>query len=457
MLGPRSLGVGVLAATWQMSWEIPKEWPRSPYGFQLRYLEREADVAISNTLEAGLGALWGEDPRYVRAPRGRVGSRVAHAVKTVVLAPRPDGQFKPAWGRFAGNVFNNVIENAWLPPSMTTPGRRLFAARTGCSGTPCGQSVGRVLARHQVAAAPPRPTLHRVESEYLTAEHAESAERSFSLRALRALRSNVPEMNRLLTADRGDAGRRLDLVVRRHLADVDEATRTRVQAWIESGLVTVNGAPVRRVAARAAFGDVVSVVLPEPTPRTTMGPENIGLDILYEDDHLLAINKPAGLVVHPTFKHATGTLMNALLAHAHDWRSPQRPSIVRPPRQAHVGARHRRQDGRGSREAAAGALVHGVGALREGIPGRRGTGHVKAKRGEIDLRLAPSRTDRRRIVASTTAGAASLTRFEARRARGGAAGRVVAGPLPPRHRAAASDPGPPCRARLADRRRRRVR
>lgn len=138
MLGPRGLAVGVLATTWQMSWDTPREWPRSSYGFQLRYLEREADVAISNTLEAGLGALWGEDPRYFRAPHGSVRSRAAHAFKTVVLAPRPDGQFKLAWGRFAGNVVNNVIENAWLPPSMTTPGQTALRSANGLLGRLAG-------------------------------------------------------------------------------------------------------------------------------------------------------------------------------------------------------------------------------------------------------------------------------------------------------------------------------
>jgi hypothetical protein len=138
MLGPRSLGVGVLASTWQTSWRIPDEWSRSAFGFRERYLEREADVAISNTIEAGLGALWGEDPRYIRAPRGSARSRFAYAVKTVVLAPRGNGQLKPAWGRFAGNVFNNVIENAWLPPSMTTPGQTALRSANGMLGRLAG-------------------------------------------------------------------------------------------------------------------------------------------------------------------------------------------------------------------------------------------------------------------------------------------------------------------------------
>src|SRR4051812_13172857 len=138
----------------------------------------------------------------------------------------------------------------------------------------------------------------------------------------------VPLPTRVLTADRGDEGLRLDLVLRRHLTDVHRATRTRVQAWIEQGLVTVNGKAVRRVSTRAALGDIVSVMLPDETPRPAMAAEQVPLDVLYEDDHLLAINKPAGLVVHPTYKHTTGTLMNALLWHARGWPPPQRPSLV---------------------------------------------------------------------------------------------------------------------------------
>src|SRR5215831_17610978 len=108
---------------------------------------------------------------------------------------------------------------------------------------------------------------------------------------------------RTVIADRGDAGVRLDLVLRRHLRDVDAATRTRVQAWIEGGQVTVNGATIRRAAARAALGDVVAVVVPEPKPRRAMRAEEAALDVLCEDDHLIALNKPAGVVVHPAYKH----------------------------------------------------------------------------------------------------------------------------------------------------------
>ena len=138
----------------------------------------------------------------------------------------------------------------------------------------------------------------------------------------------TPWSPRILTADRGDAGLRLDLVLRRHLTDVNAATRTRVQAWIENGQVTVNGARVCRVSTRAALGDVVSVVLPDFVARPAMAAEDVRLDILYEDDHLLALDKPAGIVVHPTCKHAAGTVMNALLWYARAWPTACRPSLV---------------------------------------------------------------------------------------------------------------------------------
>src|SRR5260221_1899000 len=133
---------------------------------------------------------------------------------------------------------------------------------------------------------------------------------------------------RTLTADRGDAVRRLDLVLRRHLTDVGDATRTRVQAWIESGQVAVNGTTVRRVSSRAAIGDVLTVTLPGRSRRRAMSAENTALEILYEDDLLLVINKPAYIVVHPTHRHPAGTVMNGLLWHARRWPEPQRPSIV---------------------------------------------------------------------------------------------------------------------------------
>ena len=213
---------------------------------------------------------------------------------------------------------------------------------------------------------------------------------------------------RILTADRGDAGRRLDLVVRRHLTDIDTATRTRVQAWIEDGLVTVNGAIVRRVATRAALGDVVEVVCPDAPGRRAITAEAVTLDVLYEDDHLLAVDKPAGVVVHPGYRNTEGTVLNALLWYAREWPAPQRPSIV----------------GRLDKLTSGIVVVAKTAASHADLQRTMGSshtekdylalvyGHLKEARGQIALRLGRHPIDRRKVVASARVGAPSLTRFE---------------------------------------------
>jgi hypothetical protein len=123
--------VGPLAASWQTAWNQPDEWGRSWSGFGKRYLQREADVAISNTLEAGVGAIWGEEPRYMRLGRGGIKKRAKWAIKTAFVTQRRDGSLHPAWGRYVGNTLNNVIENSWLPPSATTVGNTIYRSAAG--------------------------------------------------------------------------------------------------------------------------------------------------------------------------------------------------------------------------------------------------------------------------------------------------------------------------------------
>jgi hypothetical protein len=110
--------VGTVA--WQTAWNTPPEWGRTWRGAGQRLAQREADVALSSGIEAGLGALWYEDPRYLRSGQRGVRRRMAYAVRTVFIAPRRDGRMAPAWGRYVGNSLNNIIENAWLPPSQRT-------------------------------------------------------------------------------------------------------------------------------------------------------------------------------------------------------------------------------------------------------------------------------------------------------------------------------------------------
>jgi hypothetical protein len=134
-IGTQSLFViGPLAAGWNTAFNTPPEWGQSWSGFGRRYVQRLGDVAISSTIEGGLGALWGEDPRYIPSGKKGIWRRAGYAAKTVFVAPRPDGALKPAWGRYAGNVFNNIIENAWLPPSQTTVSATIWRSASGFLG-----------------------------------------------------------------------------------------------------------------------------------------------------------------------------------------------------------------------------------------------------------------------------------------------------------------------------------
>lgn len=117
-------------------------------------------------------------------------------------------------------------------------------------------------------------------------------------------------MNELsFTAESDDEGQRVDSFV----ASRSELSRSHVHTLIENGSVTVNGSAVKK-NYKISADDVVSVLLPEPEPDDAL-PQNIPLNIVYEDDYLLVVNKPQGMVVHPANGNPDGTLVNALLYH----------------------------------------------------------------------------------------------------------------------------------------------
>ena len=110
----------------------------------------------------------------------------------------------------------------------------------------------------------------------------------------------------------GDEGStRLDRVLAARLA---ELSRSRLKALILAGQVTIKNAPVRDPAYHVARGDTITIDVPEAAAAEP-APEDIALDIVYEDDDIIVIDKPKGLVVHPAAGHETGTLVNALIAH----------------------------------------------------------------------------------------------------------------------------------------------
>ncbi len=121
-------------------------------------------------------------------------------------------------------------------------------------------------------------------------------------------------------------GERLDVFV---AAATGEA-RSAVAKWCKAGMVTVNTV-VRKANYRLRAGDAVCAVIPAPEP-DVLTAEDIPLEILYEDEDMLVINKPRGMVVHPAYGHRTGTLVHALLGHTGgvlaDTGDEMRPGIV---------------------------------------------------------------------------------------------------------------------------------
>ncbi len=129
-----------------------------------------------------------------------------------------------------------------------------------------------------------------------------------------------------VTVGAAEAGRRLD----RWLAErLPELSRTRIKALVEGGRVSVDGAS-SKAAHRLKNGERVEVVVPPPTPEE-MTAEAIPLTIVFEDAHVLVVDKPAGMVTHPGAGRSTGTLAAAALAHAPEIAGiggPRRPGIV---------------------------------------------------------------------------------------------------------------------------------
>ena len=128
----------------------------------------------------------------------------------------------------------------------------------------------------------------------------------------------------IVTAEK--AGQRLDAAI----AELTELSRSAAQKLLEEGGITVNGQAVKK-NYKTVPGDEISLQLPEPEP-LDVAPENLPLDVVFEDEDVIVINKPKGLVVHPATGHWSGTLVNALLYHCGDSLSgingELRPGIV---------------------------------------------------------------------------------------------------------------------------------
>ena len=123
-----------------------------------------------------------------------------------------------------------------------------------------------------------------------------------------------------------EKGMRIDKLLQKHFID---ESRTTLQNWIKEGCVCIDDKPVK-ASRKVEPNEVINVTIPEPVD-TTIAPENIPLDIVYEDHDVIVVNKPSGMIVHPSAGIYSGTLVNALLYHCDDLSSingVNRPGIV---------------------------------------------------------------------------------------------------------------------------------
>lgn len=131
-----------------------------------------------------------------------------------------------------------------------------------------------------------------------------------------------------IEVDKGQGLLRIDKFL---MLRIQNASRTKIQAAADANCVLVNGKAVKP-SYRVKPEDIISVVLPNPPRDTTVYAENIALNIVFEDDELLIVNKPPGMVVHPGFNNYSGTLVNALVYHFDQLpvsrNGEQRPGLV---------------------------------------------------------------------------------------------------------------------------------
>lgn len=217
-----------------------------------------------------------------------------------------------------------------------------------------------------------------------------------------------------MTVDAADAGKRLDAVLAAHL---DALSRNRIQSLIKSGDVTVGGAKIVEPKFRVNEGDALTLTLPEPEDPEPKG-EDIPINVVYEDEHLIVVDKPAGLVVHPGAGNWTGTLVNALIHHCGDSLSGiggvKRPGIVHridkdtsgllvvaKTDQAHQGLADQFAD-----HGRSGPLERAYSAIVWGAPA--------SLKGTIDANLARSQSNRQKMAVVKTSGRHAVTHWQVR-------------------------------------------
>ncbi len=205
----------------------------------------------------------------------------------------------------------------------------------------------------------------------------------------------------------GKKKERLDI----YLANiVENATRSKVQKLIEAGFVKVNGKSVRS-SYLVQPDDIIEASHPiSPRPEDVEA-EDIPLDIVFEDDYFIIVNKPAGMVAHPAYSNYTGTLVNALLHHSAKLSSvnePGRPGIVHRIDKNTSGLLVVAKDDWTHAQLAKQFSKHTIEREYQAIV----WGIIKQQKGEINYNIARSKSDRKKFAVSEKDGKNALTYYE---------------------------------------------
>lgn len=213
-----------------------------------------------------------------------------------------------------------------------------------------------------------------------------------------------------VAVEAASAGERLDKFLAQSLADRD-ISRTRVKDMLLAGDVMMDGQLCDDPSLKIKAGMVFSIVIPEPVDDVPV-PENIPINIVFEDDDLLVINKQAGLVVHPAPGHRTGTLVNALLHHCGDTLSGiggvRRPGIVHRLDKDTTGliivAKNDHAHHLLSAQLADRSLSRRYYAVVWGVPG--------LKKGTVNLPIARHSSNRQKMAIAPRGGREAVTHYE---------------------------------------------
>ena len=207
-----------------------------------------------------------------------------------------------------------------------------------------------------------------------------------------------------LTADR--AGERADAFLAR---SVPGLTRSAAQRLLEEGAVTLEGRPVKK-NYKTAPGDQLEAVLPDPEPVAIL-PQNIPLDVVYEDGDVIVVNKPVGLVVHPAPGHPDGTLVNALLYHCGNTLSgingELRPGIVHRIDRDTSGLIIAAKNDRAHLALAAQLQDHSLARVYEAVA----VGNLREDAGTVDAPIGRHPVDRKKMAIDRRNGRPAVTHW----------------------------------------------